>query len=184
MTKQHLTQLFMPLAMLTVGAVALCPIAIASDNRDSEQVTKLLSEAKKQANQLREDAATMEVYSRENSDWALRKEEISAMRDDINATGRTLGKLDRARATASPWQVTAIDRIKPLLMEIAANTDTLIRAVNNDPKRLNVAEYKEYIEANSDEAAHLAQLISDFVNYGNSKNRVEHLVGKLEIPKT
>jgi hypothetical protein len=106
------------------------------------------------------------------------------MKDHVNAVAGTLAKLDDARATAAPWQATAIDRIKPLLREIAANTGEVIDAVNKSPKRLATKEYRDYIEANSDDANQLAELIANFVNYGNAKNRMERLAAKLELPRT
>ncbi len=43
-------------------------------------------------------------------------------------------------------------------------------------------EYKDYIEANADVADKLAGLIADFVDYGNTKNKLERLTAKLELP--
>ncbi len=126
----------------------------------------------------------MESYTRWDSPWDLHRDAIAEMRDHVNEVGRTLTKLDEARAGASPWQMTAIDRIKPLLHEIAANTASLIQMINKNPKRMATEEYKDYIEANADESAQLSQLIADFVNYGNSKNRMDHLGAKIEVPQT
>ena len=41
--------------------------------------------------------------------------------------------------------------------------------------------YKDYIEANADLSIELASMISDFVNYGDTKQRLESLAGKLEL---
>ncbi len=184
MTKHDLRDLMMPFALLAAG-VAMTSFSLkAGDAADSEQVSKLLSQAKTSANQIREDASTMESYSRWRTDWRNHTDTVNEMREHINVVGNLVTKLDAARAGASPWQMTAIDRIKPLLREIASNTERLITALNKDPRRLNMAEYKDYIEANSDEAAQLSELIADFVNYGNSKSRMDHLANKLEIPTT
>jgi hypothetical protein len=43
-------------------------------------------------------------------------------------------------------------------------------------------DYQEYLEANADSADQLAQLISDFVNYGRTKDRQERPTNRLEIP--
>ncbi len=184
MKTQQLTRLMVPLALLAVGGFSTSVALKAADSQDSEQVSKLLSQAKTQAYQLREDASALESYSRWNSDWANHKTAINEMKDHVNAVAGTLAKLDDARATAAPWQATAIDRIKPLLREIAANTGEVIDAVNKSPKRLATKEYRDYIEANSDDANQLAELIANFVNYGNAKNRMERLAAKLELPRT
>ena len=57
---------------------------------------------------------------------------VDQMKERINAAGRTLTKLEDARHTASPWQATAMDRVMPLLKEIAANTETVIQYINKN----------------------------------------------------
>jgi len=162
------------------GVVAV--FAAAAAVPDSEQVSKLLSDAKTQAYQLREDASTMESYTRSNVAWEGHAAALDQMKHHINDAGRTLTKLDEARGSASPWQATAIERIKPLLKEIAANTQNVIQTLNGSPKRITTTEYKDYLETNSDVSEQLAGLIRDFVDYGNAKNRMERLNAKLELP--
>jgi hypothetical protein len=43
-------------------------------------------------------------------------------------------------------------------------------------------EYRDYLEANADYAADLASMIGDFVDYGNTRQRVARLGAKLEVP--
>jgi hypothetical protein len=169
---------FVPVAMFAFAAVALAAAP------DSEQVSKLLSDAKSQALQLREDAVTMETYTRMTNDWESHSVVVNQMKEHINAAGKTLDKLEALRDGASLWQQTAIDRIKPLLREIAHDTDTVIGFINTKPTRLFNTEYKDFIEANADNADHLARLIADFVDYGHAKSRLDRLGSKLEIPGT
>jgi len=180
MTNQSITSLLLPFAIL----MASSPMLTAAGSADSEQVSKLLSQAKTDAYQMKEDAAAMESYTRLNTDWRSHTTAVNEMKEHINAVGRILTKLEDARPQATPWQVTAIDRIKPLLREIASNTESIILALNKDPRRLTQAEYKDYIEANADESAQLSELIADFVNYGNSKSRMDRLATKLELPSS
>jgi hypothetical protein len=65
--------------------------------------------------------------SRSNASWQSHSAAVDQIKEHINAAGRTLTKLEDARHTASPWQATAMDRVKPLLMEIASNTETVIQ---------------------------------------------------------
>jgi hypothetical protein len=182
--KEQYTIGFATLALVAAGVVAMLPALTAASfsGLDSEPVSKLLSAAKTQTYQLREDALTMESYTRTNAAWESHAATVEQMKDHINAAGRTLTKLDEARKNALPWQATAIDRIKPLLKEIAANTQNAIQYLNKSPKRLTTNEYKDYIEANADVAEKLAGLVADFVDYGNTKNRLERLTSKLELP--
>ena len=60
-------------------------------------------------------------------------------------------------------------------------TYAVIEHLNGDKKH-SFAEYKDYLEANADYSADLAKMIGDFVDYGKTKQRVEKLGGKLEVP--
>jgi len=104
------------------------------------------------------------------------------IKDHVNELGRQEAKLKEARADAAPWQKTAIDRIMPFLDELAGYTEAVIEHINAEPKRLNTAEYKDYLEANADYSSDLAAMIGDFVNYGRTKHRFERLTDKLELP--
>lgn len=169
------------LALLALSIPVVSSAFEGENTSDSEQVSTLLSEARTQAYQLSVDAATMESYTRSNLSWETHADAVTQMRAHINAAGRTLTQLEESRQSASPWQATAIDRIRPLLKEIASNTETVINYLNENPKRLFVAEYKHHIEANSDVAGQLSAMITDFVDYGNTKERLRRLSAKLEI---
>lgn len=168
--------------LMATGIAVRPPVFAAGNVADSDQVTQLLLDAKGQAFQLSMDASTMESYTRSNLGWETHSDAIARIKDDVNAAGRTLTKLDNARYAASPWQTTAIDRITPLLKEIASNTTTVIKYIGANPRRLTNGDYKDYIEANSDLAEKLAGLIKDFVDYGNTKSRLDRLAAKLELP--
>jgi uncharacterized protein (DUF2342 family) len=157
-------------AFLVAGFLAASSTARAADVPDSEHVSKLLSEAKTMAFQVKEDAVTMESLTRMNVGWESHAVAINQIKEDVNARGE-----------ASPWQRTAIDRIQPFLDELGGYTAAVIDHLNGTPRH-NIAEYKDYLEANADYAADLAAMISDFVNYGNTKERLERLTIKIEAP--
>lgn len=149
-------------------------------NPDSEQVSKLLSEAKTMAFQLKEDAVAMETYTRMNASWESHSAAINQIKEHINALGKQVVKLRAAAGAASPWQKTAVDRISPYLDEMAGYTTAVIERLNGDRKH-NIADYKDYLEANADYATDLAAMIADFVDYGNAKDRTQRLGAKLEV---
>ena len=180
--RKHLTGFTMALALFALAVVVTTPALKAAGAPDSEQVNKLLSEAKTQAFQLKEDASTMQSYTQSSAGWETHSTAVNQMRDHINSTARTLTQLDEGRKNASPWQAAAIDKIRPLLKEIATNTETVIQYINKNPKRLTSSEYKDYIETNADVTSKLAGLISDYVEYGNTKDRLERLSRRLEVP--
>jgi len=182
MNKHYTIGFTMPLALLMAGVVIISPVLKAADVPDSEQVSKLLSEAKTMAFQLKEDAETMESFTRSSTTWEGHAVAINQIKEHVNALGRQVAKLKDAKNTASPWQKTAIDRINPFMDELAGYTEAAIEHLNKHPKLLTTAEYKDYLEANADYAGDLASTIANFVDYGRTKQRLERLTDKLELP--
>ena len=153
----------------------------AAENPDSEQVSKLLSEVRSDALLLRDDAQLMESYTRSDISRETQGRTVASVKGHVNTMGKKLTELVSMKDEASPWQVAAIERIQPFLRELADNTTRAIKYINDGPTNYKTGEYKDYLEANADVANELFSLISDFVNYGNSKNRMQRLGIKLEV---
>ena len=182
MSKHKMNVWMMSAALVMTGVLGTSPAIRAADVSDSEQVSKLLSETKTIAFQLKEDAESMESYTRSNASWESHVVAINQIKEHVNALGRQAMKLKDAKNAASPWQKTAIERIYPFLDELSGYTSAVIEHVNKHPKLLTTAEYKDYLEANADYAGDLAAMIGDFVDYGRTKQRLQSLTDKLEIP--
>lgn len=176
--------------LITAASLFLSVTTVRAAEDNSALVSKLLSQAKTQAYQLREDAAEMELLTQvhESASSATqisletKAEAINSINGDVNAMMLLQTKLDNARKMAAPWQQMAIDEIKPLVMELASNTQVVIQYINNAPTKLNSADYKDYVEANSDQAAQLAALINSFIDYGKAKERLQRIGDKVAHP--
>jgi hypothetical protein len=171
-----------PVAVAAAGFLVILPTLKAAAVPDSEHVTKLLSDAKTMAFQLKEDADMMESFTRVNVSWESHADAITVIKDHVNELGKIETRLKGARADAAPWQKTAIDRITPFVDELGGYTSAVIEHINANPRHLNTAEYKDYLEANVDYSSDMAAMIADFVNYGKTKARFERLTDKLELP--
>jgi hypothetical protein len=123
----------------------LAPGVRAVSVSDSEQVSRLLVEARAQAFQLKEDALEMESFSRANVNPVSQKVTINQIKEDISILGRQVAKLQAAEVSA------AIERINPYL---------------DGDQRRNFVEYRDYLQANVDYATDLAAMIGNFVDYG------------------
>ena len=169
-------------ALLIAGFLSV-PCIYASEVADSEHVSKLLSDAKTMAFQLKEDAVAMESFTRMELSWQSHVQAITQIKEHVNALARQTEKLKAARDSASPWQKIAINRITPFLDELGGYTTAAIEHINGDRKH-TLADYRDYLEANADYATDLAAMIGNFVDYGEAKDRRERLGAKLEIPAT
>ena len=168
-------------ALLIGGFLAASP-AIAAEAPDSEQVSKLLSEARAAAYQLKEDAANMESFTRVDVSREGHAAAVNQIKDHVNALARITAKLKDARGVASPWQKIAIDRINPFLDELGGYTTAAIEHINGPQTNHTLAEYNDYLEANADYSSDLAAMIAEFVDYGKAKHRMDRVGAKLEVP--
>jgi len=173
------------LVFLLAALVWMLPAVQAAETstRDSEEVSGLLSQAKTHAVQMKEDAHTMESFARSKVSWQAHSRKISEIREHVNKLGEVVGQLNEARETASPWQQQAIDRITPLLKEVASNTESAIDHLNNNPGRVHTSPYTDYVVANYDLTTELAALVGNFVDYGKTKAKFEKLTESLEVAK-
>ena len=168
-------------ALLLTAFVLTAPVQGAAVEGDSVQVSKLLSQAKAQAVHLSEDNTEMESFAQSDISWRSHVDAVDRIKEDVNLLGLQLAHLDAVRDTASPWQKTAIDRITPLLRELASNTRAVIEDLNESPRLRNTDGYRGYLETNFDDAAYLSSMISGFVDYGKTKARLDRLTSRLEL---
>ena len=174
---------FSSLTLLLVS-LSLSPAlqAAIDPSEDSQEVSKLLSEAKTQAIQLKDDASDMESFPMSNLSWETHANKLMEIKEHVNNLSKTISKLNNERGAASSWQKQAIDRVNPVLRELVANTESIIEHLNKEKGRLlNTTEHKDYLATNAELATRMAALVTDFVDYGQTKAKFERLTQKLEI---
>jgi hypothetical protein len=67
-----------------------------------------------------------------------------------------------------------IDKITPLVQELASSTKSIIDNLNGD-KRTWRPEYKAYLKSNGERANDLSKLIGDYLDYEGAKARTQGL---------
>ena len=167
------------LGALAFGMSSLCG---AQTSKDSKDVLAIFEDVKTEAIQLRHDADEMKSYTHSTLSWETHVARVEEIKRHVNNAGKLLSELENARASASPWQQQAIDRITPLLKELASSVTSTIEHLNQNPKRLQTAPFVDYVAANYEVASNLAELISDYVEYGRSKAKSADLTERLEEP--
>jgi hypothetical protein len=157
--------------------MSVAPTAFAAQpQKDSQEVSGLLSDVKSEAVQLRNDTEEMKSFTMSKLTWQSHAAKITEIKGHVNNAGELLMKLNNARGSASPWQQDAIDRITPLLKDMAASVTSTIEHLAKNPGRLQTAPYKDYVTANDELASDLAKLISDYVDYDKTaKGRADEL---------
>ena len=160
--------------MAGFGMLALLALGAA----DSEEITKLLTEAKAVAVKLKADSEDMESFTRSTMTWRGYASKLDVIKGHVNNTGQLLAKLKAAETTGSPWQQAAIKRIESLLKELADNTTATINHLNDNQGKVHAPPFTDYVKANADLATDLEALIRDFVDYASAKEKFESLASK------
>jgi hypothetical protein len=167
-------------ALLVSFFVFAVPLLFAVDQENPE-ITRLLADAREKAAVLSRDADEMESLTRSDVSWQSHAAMLDTMKDDVNDMGKIVEKLEASRNSASQWQQQAIDRMVPLLKELASNTTAAINHLNQERKRPTSGEYAEYLRQNSETARELSDLVSSFVQYRETRAKLEKLEQTLEI---
>jgi hypothetical protein len=168
-------------ALLLAGCFIAATNVKAAETGDSPKITALLADAKAEAVQLKDDSTEMESFTRGGLRWESYAGKIEMIKEHVNNTGKLLTKLQAEESDGSVWQQTAIKRIEPLLKELAANTEKTIAYLNEHKTKIHFSDFKDYVQMNCEIAANLEELIRDFVNYGEAKQKLDRLAAKLEI---
>ncbi|HET9179966.1 MAG TPA: hypothetical protein VFQ24_16545 [Terriglobia bacterium] len=166
-----------PITALLLGMVLLASAGTPTFGA-SAQASKLLQDVKMSATQMRRDAAQMQTYIASKVTWKSHAMQINTIKEHINNAGKVLAELHDARDGAEPWQQDAIDKITPLLQEMASNTESIINHLN-DNKQTWHPGYTGYVRSNAELSDDLAKLIGDYIDYGNAKNRTRELGKKM-----
>jgi len=173
-----------PMALaLVMGGYLLAPSAANAKvgETDSAEINRLLADAKTEAVGLKSDADNMVTLTRADVNWQSYADKIVMIKEHVNNTGKLLVKLENAKAEGAPWQQTAIERIAPLLREMATNTTATITYLNENRAKVHFSDFKDYLTGNFDVATNLEAMIRNFVDYGNTQEKYRDLGKLLEI---
>jgi len=170
------------LGSFTLFCLVFATSALAQ--KDSDEISSLLSQARTQAWQAAQDADTLQSFTNSNMAWESHAAQLRLIQDRVNALAKTTQQLNDQRSQGSQWQQTAIDRINPLLRDMDETLAGTITALSDHPERVNMPSYREFAHANYDVCKEAATVISDFVAYGKSKGNSVSLREKLDLPPT
>lgn len=174
------------LVVVLFGSTTLVPTTLWSVERKppNTQVAAQLDAANAEAAELARDADEMTSLLHNDVSWETHAEMLDRIKEHVNNMGRIAAKLQEEREEASPWQQQAIDRMVPMLKEIAANTTAAIEHLNQNHERPTTPDYVEYLQQNADTSHELADMISAVNQYGRERSKLERLQDKIEAPSS
>ncbi len=157
---------------------------LRAQSADSEKITKLLEQVREHAVLAEQDAELLESYAHSSLGWQSHANRIERMKDHVNELIGDFNEAKTLRSDGSPWQQETIDHLEPLLQGMANHLSACIEHLNANQQKVNMKPWKDYIRANHDYASKTADLIRDYVDYGEARTKVDTLEKKLEMPST
>jgi hypothetical protein len=170
--------------LLAVALLAMAPaLRAANPPKDSEEVSGFFSEAKAEAVQLQFDAEELNNFARSKTSWQTHADKLTQMKEHVNKVSALVTKMNAAKADAAPWQQQAIERINPMLNDLATTVSAAINHLSKNQDRLMHPPYPDYAAATASTAIDMAGLISDYVDYGETRHHLDDLSRQLETPQ-
>lgn len=165
------------LTLLTVGSSR-----VAAQTTGPSHVNELLRDAEHFSNQAATDSEELETYTRTKAGWETHAQQLERIRENVNHLGIVVQQLNDARSEGLPWQQEAIDRINPLMHEMAMQLTVTIEHLTAHQSQVHMKPYQDLTRATYEVNTRGARVISDLVEYGEAKSKADSLEQKMEIP--
>jgi hypothetical protein len=157
---------------------------IKAQTADSEEISKLLTEAEDHATLAADDAEILESYTRSTMSWESHNLKLTEIAEHVNELGKVSKQLADLSSQGSPWQQKSIGHIDFLLRDLAAQLTATIDHLKNNQSRVQMQAYRDYARASYERASETAHVISDYVEYDKASSKAEALEQKLELSES
>ena len=171
----------------TAAAVHECPAGkptAASYTWDFKgEADMIFSDIQADAQQALYHADKLQSYARDTTlDWQPQGDQLDAIREEVNAMGTRLCRLETIRRVVAPWQQAEIDRIASTMRLMADNTQDALVFGNAHRDDLWLPTYQRYTRNLYDEARTLEHSVGSAVAYANASHEYHNLRRTLGMP--
>jgi hypothetical protein len=152
----------------------------AQEASDNASVTAQLNDVRPIVAQIIRDADQLKGFSLTNGpSWQTHMAVLGKIRQDVNKMQEYMRGLQAHRASASPWQQEAIDRVSSLANDLATSMNSTIDQLNKSKSRPIASPYPEFLRANAQIARDLADEINGAIDYRQTRSKMESLQKQL-----
>jgi len=174
--------LTIPAILLALMLLMAGPSRMVAQTTGPDHVNQLLADAEHFANLAARDSEELETYNRTQATWETHASQLERIREHVNHLGEIVQQLNEARSEGLPWQQTAIDRINPLMHEMAMQLTATIEHLSEHQSQIRMKPYQDYTRATYEVNNRAARVISDIVEYGKAQAKAGSLEKQLELP--
>jgi hypothetical protein len=167
------TSSIMALAAMAVLGISALRASAATASTD---VTTSMQQAKQTAYQLNETADRLHaITSSGGHSWQSHSWYLDSARDDVNRLGKMLSELEDLQPAASDTQQMGIARMRPHLVATADALTNALDLLNERRHNVYFPEYREAVEAVSEQSSSLHQNLDAVLKYESAKARLDSL---------
>jgi hypothetical protein len=159
--------------LLAVLLIASPALRASQAPKDSEEINRLLADAKTESVLLKADTGDLQTFTRSKLTWQSFAGKLEQIKNHVNELGNLTTKLNNSRDSGSRWQQDAMDHINPLLRDLASSDSATIKRLSENQSRVHTAHYQDYVQTTHEQASDLSGLIAYYVEYGKSKDKME-----------
>ncbi len=152
------------LGVIALAFVAPTAVALAVQPPDSTTVAKLLQQAKTDAALANEDAEFLDMNGQSNLDPQMHSQYLTKVREHAIDLFQDYYQLQASRDKGTPQQREAIDRLDPLLRDMATSLATTLQTFNAHPARANMPYFRTRIHGDWASINKVYELLCDCTN--------------------
>jgi hypothetical protein len=100
---------------------------------------------------------------------------LVTIKADVNKMGQEIASLEAEHYSLPKWEQQASDKALPLLKETAANAQSAIEFLRDNPNRLWTEDYRNYANTIERDSEQLAKTLRDYLKYAKAHGEEQHL---------
>ena len=163
------------------GAAASVPAcACASEAGDwnfHSEASQLLKEIRSSAYRLTDNAQNLKAFPGGVS-WETHANELMLAREQVNAVGERILRLQAIRHALLPWQQRAVDSVTPMANALASRTEAAIGHLNDNRNHLWSETYQDHLKTLAFQAGRMNQSVGVHLEMAETQDKLEALRDK------
>lgn len=140
-------------AVLTVAARALTvplrPVFAGTPPSDSKTIPKLLDQVKQHAADANDDAGVLDSFRHSNVGFQMYAQVLENITKHVNDLFQDYYALQRMRESGTPAQQEAIDKLEPLLRDMATSLTNTFQTLNTHKSEVNMPNFRSRVHGDS-----------------------------------
>jgi len=140
-----------------------------------DEARRILKDVEEQAYDVTDHAGTLQAGTRLGSSREFNATELNALHDDVNGIGKKMALLEALAPKEASWERDTVNRVMPLLKQVAETTSQAIRYLDSKPVDFAPMDYAKITTKLYDQSSALWNELHDSVKLADLREREARL---------